>query len=103
MIRLNDDERRRYEQAASDAGMSLAAWLRQAADRAAGAGHKAMLDVLRECEWMQHDDPNMWSVVWHECPVCCNSKDDGHEDDCALAALLRGSSLAGRPRKGEAA
>jgi len=34
---------------------------------------------------------------WHICPVCSNHRDQGHEDDCWLAAELHRDDEASRP------
>ena len=40
-------------------------------------------DVLRKVEWS-----GTWQAL-EICPVCTRSKDQGHSDDCALAALWK--------------
>ena len=39
--------------------------------------------VLRECEWVFHNDD------WWQCPCCEQLQEDGHELNCKLAAALR--------------
>lgn len=69
----------------ADEPLSRSVMRRVVAMRGAGATYDEMASMLRRLEWAAEDECQ--EPGW--CQICGNHKDDGHEPDCDLAALLR--------------
>jgi len=51
--------------------------------------HADLLAALKESQWAPHcrtTGGEDW--YWHECPCCGADQDDGHDEDCKLAAAI---------------
>ena len=44
--------------------------------------------VLRALEWSDYDETGVGPLAQDFCPTCGEHKSNGHDNDCALAAVL---------------
>jgi hypothetical protein len=52
----------------------------------------ALADMLKRLEWSSMNDVSRPGYLTNNnCPICMRHRDQGHTEECELAALLKGS------------